>query len=263
MSSSTTALILGFAGLCTVMRVMPQLAPRVIIIVLLASAVLVGVLVSLPIANAAWFGPAVFWSIAGVFALMRRGSMGRWRADAAANAIVLDAPFVGAWTAAAGGADPKRNHHLVASDQRFAYDFVREDDASFGSPILAPVDGTVVFAHDGMDDQPEQRRVHETRPAFGNCVAIGTSQGTIFLCHLQRGSVRVSVGDVVESGQQVGICGNSGRTTRSHLHIHAQREAEPAPFEGTGVPIAFRVGGVPRVLMPDDVLGETPVLVTR
>jgi hypothetical protein len=153
------------------------------------------------------------------------------------------APFEGCWRVVSGGAWRARNHHQVASDQRFAYDFVRLDGASVGSALLAPIAGRVVATSDGAADHPPSSRIIEDRKPFGNFVALANDRATVILAHMQCGSVRVRVGDAVAIGTPLGACGNSGRTSRPHLHIHAQSEPQAAPFRGTGIPIAFARDG--------------------
>ena len=100
-----------------------------------------------------------------------------------------------------------------------------------------------------------RRRVYDERVRpFGNYVAIAANRGTVFMCHLARGSVLVREGQAVRAGDEVGRCGNSGRTTVPHLHIHAQDRPEPAIAEAHGVPIAFRDGERIRVLEAGDFL---------
>lgn len=43
----------------------------------------------------------------------------------------------------------------------------------------------------------------------------------VLMAHFVRGSVAVSIGDSVRSGQIVGRVGNSGNTSEPHLHIGA------------------------------------------
>jgi murein DD-endopeptidase MepM/ murein hydrolase activator NlpD len=200
----------------------------------------------------------IAWSALAWLVLDGRAARARWWA-ATRDPLVLTAPFAGRWRAVAGGPWPRDNHHLVASDQVFAYDFIRTEGASFDEPILAPVDGVVAGASDGMDDQEPRRRVYEEleRP-FGNYVAIDSGRGVVMLCHLRRGSVRVQPRERVRAGDEIGRCGNSGRTTRPHLHLHAQDRPEPAPFVAQGVAIAFREGERVRVLAAGDCLGDEP-----
>jgi len=186
---------------------------------------------------------------------LRRG----WLAEAARDPLILAAPFEGAWRVAAGGPDPGDNHHLVASDQRFAYDFIRTDRASLGSPILAPVTGRVVASCDGKLDHRASLRVIEDPSPLGNYVAIDTGKGVVFLCHLQNGSVLVHPGDQVMVGTTIGMCGNSGRTSRPHLHIHAQDLANYAFNEARGISIAFLRHESPAVLRVGDSLRHRQV----
>jgi len=178
----------------------------------------------------------------------------RWLAEAAHDPLILAAPFEGAWRVAAGGPDPGDNHHLIASDQRFAYDFIRTDRASLGSPILAPVTGRVVASCDGKLDHRASLRVIEDPSPLGNYVAIDTGKGVVFLCHLQNGSVLVHPGDQVMVGTAIGQCGNSGRTSRPHLHIHAQNLANYAFNRARGISIAFLRHESPAVLRVGDSL---------
>lgn len=201
---------------------------------------------------------AIAWSVFGWLVFDGRAARARWW-KAARDPLILRAPFEGRWRVVAGGPWPRNNHHLVASDQVFAYDFIRTDGESFDTPILAPVDGVVVGASDGMDDrEPSARAYEEPERPFGNYVAIDSGRGVVMLCHLRRGSVHAQPGRRVCAGVEVGRCGNSGRTTRPHLHLHAQDRSEPAPFVALGVPVAFREGERVRVLDAGDrLVGET------
>jgi murein DD-endopeptidase MepM/ murein hydrolase activator NlpD len=58
-----------------------------------------------------------------------------------------------------------------------------------------------------------------------------------FLAHLQRNSVQVAAEQRVRSGEQVGRCGNSGRSSEPHLHYHLQ--ASPTFGAGEGQPARF------------------------
>jgi hypothetical protein len=62
---------------------------------------------------------------------------------------------------------------------------------------------------------------------------------TIALDLTRHGSVSVAVGERVKAGTPIGECGNRGRTTHAHLHIHAQNLPWYAFKEAKGVPIAF------------------------
>ena len=163
---------------------------------------------------------------------------------------LLRLPFEGAWRVFWGGRTLEQNYHAVDPGQRFALDLVvvegdsthagdglvPEDYHCFNRPILAPAAGTVAAAVDGLPDQA----IGETDPAnpAGNHVVLDLGSGEFaFLAHLRRGSVAVKAGERVESGQEIGRCGNSGNTSEPHLHVHLQ--TAPVLGEGEGLPAFF------------------------
>ncbi|HOB39525.1 MAG: M23 family metallopeptidase [Limnochordia bacterium] len=160
-------------------------------------------------------------------------------------------PFTGEWYVYWGGRSIGQNYHAADAAQRFALDFLvlengsshagagtaNEDYYAFGRPILAPAAGLVIAAVDGIGDNipgsmnPEQ--------PLGNHVVIDHQNGEYsFLAHLQRGSVAVQVGDWVEPGDLLGLCGNSGNSSEPHLHNHLQNT--PDFPGGEGLPALFR-----------------------
>jgi hypothetical protein len=194
----------------------------------------------------------------------------------APDPIVLELPFRGRWMARNSPARrvPSHGTHLLGTT--YAIDFIPVDDAGrsasrtwrafvaterpevfhgFGAPILAPGDGTVVLAHDGEPDHEARR----SQPALlsyalgqaarvragaatvaGNHVVIALAQGGpyVLLAHLRAGSVRVRPGDAVQAGAMVGECGNSGNSTRPHVHVQVTDSVDWA--RARGLPIAFR-----------------------
>ena len=47
------------------------------------------------------------------------------------------------------------------------------------------------------------------------------SGAVVTLCHLQRGSLEVEVGQGVRTGDPLARCGNSGNSTEPHVHVQA------------------------------------------
>lgn len=159
-------------------------------------------------------------------------------------------PFYDEWFVFWGGRTIGENYHAVATDQRFAYDFLvlrggrtyigsgtsNEHYHCFGLEILAPGRGRVVEAVDGIpDNRPGTMNAAEP---LGNHLIIDHGHGEFsFLAHLMEGSVRVGVGDEVGPETVVGACGNSGHSSEPHLHYHLQDSSE---FNaGRGLPAQF------------------------
>lgn len=192
------------------------------------------------------------------------------------GALVLDLPFRGRWLARNSPARRVPSHGIDRFGLTYAIDFVAVDDAGrsaprswrswisveaperfvgFGRPILAPVSGTVVSAHDGELDHVarrsqlslvpyalgQTRRVREGLPAIaGNhvVVEIGASGAYVWLAHLRNGTVRVRPGDPVDVGERIAECGNSGNSTQPHLHIQVTDSLRWT--DARGLPVVFR-----------------------
>ena len=164
----------------------------------------------------------------------------------------LRLPFAGRAYVRWGGRTPHQNYHVIAPDQRFAYDFLllrngadhtgsgtrNEDYACFGTPVLAPAPGTVVTAVDTVPDNRQPGTMNPAAPP-GNYVVIDHGDGEFsLLAHLKHGSVAVDSGQKVAAGERVGLCGNSGNSSAPHLHYHLQ--TGPAFGDGVGLPARFR-----------------------
>lgn len=162
----------------------------------------------------------------------------------------LRLPFDGQWWVFWGGDTATRNYHVVAPDQRHAFDIVmwkdggthtgdgkrNEDYHCWGQPIVAPADATVVAVENGAPDNPPGKM--DPANKAGNHVVLDLGDGEFaLLAHLQQGSVTVKAGDKVTRGQRLGLTGNSGNTSEPHLHFHVQDG--PVLFEGHGLPVVF------------------------
>lgn len=102
----------------------------------------------------------------------------------------------------------------------------------------------VVIVNDEPDLPPNatlERRAQVGNPG-GNHVVIETGEGEcVFIAHMhmQEGSVQVAAGDAVEAGDLLGLTGNSGNSSESHIHIHAQDSPNLLDPTATGLPIRF------------------------
>ena len=161
--------------------------------------------------------------------------------------LPLDGPVTVGW----GGSTPANNYHVIAADQRWAYDLVVTRDGKthrgegrnlddyyiYGMPVLAAADGIVSSV---VNDQPESKlgETGKVKNAGGNQVVIQVAEKEfLFICHLQPGSINLKPGDKVIAGDEVGLAGNSGNSSEPHIHIHLQDS--PKDYGGEGIPMYF------------------------
>jgi hypothetical protein len=204
------------------------------------------------------------------------------------TAINLSFPLRGGtyYVANGGGSELTNAHLKTLQDARFhdyrgqsyAVDIVRVDShglrasgilpadlnryASVGEAVLAPCDGSVVGAENGVTDlaPPLTDRQH----LAGNYLFLNCGSAHVLLGHLQQGSVSVRPGDRVTAGQRLGAIGNSGNSGEPHLHVHAQTattgtrsllDARPVPVTFYGRALArndvVRTGAVPQPTMTE------------
>lgn len=141
-------------------------------------------------------------------------------------------PFLGTWTVSQAH-DGEYTHK---NEFRHAWDFVitDTDDKQFmGSGdlltdyycydkrVLAPAEGTIEQVVDRIADNT----VGEVnlKENWGNTVIIRHDDHLYTsLSHLKEGSIKVKEGDSVKEGDEIGRCGNSGRSPYPHLHFQVQ-----------------------------------------
>ncbi|MFI6344816.1 M23 family metallopeptidase [Streptomyces sp. NPDC050560] len=186
-------------------------------------------------------------------------------------------PFSGRWRVQNSPARRVPSHGTRLMGSSYAIDFIAVDEQhrtagsrswrtflaseppelfyAFGKPVHSPVDGTVVAAHDAEEDHEARRsqlalipytlgqgaRLREGVHAIaGNHVIIKLpgSGHCVALAHFKSGSVRVSPGDKVVTGQHIADCGNSGNSTQPHVHIQAMDSSDIS--HARGLPMLFR-----------------------
>ncbi len=187
------------------------------------------------------------------------------------NETALSLPFKERWLVLWGGDTRELNQHHDVPNQRFAFDFLGVDQAgnthkgeglksedyhAFGREVLAPADGVVTEAIDGVrDNVPGSMNPYS---ALGNAVFIQHREHEVsVLAHLKLGSVRVKAGDNVSKGQVVGLCGNSGNSSEPHLHYHLQNT--PVIQDGTGIKCHFQKVAVTRDGKTESREGYSPI----
>lgn len=146
--------------------------------------------------------------------------------------VKLRLPLEDTWHVLWGGRTWEDNRHASVSDMRFALDLLQrkngtsaqapartnDDYYAWNQPVVAPADGVVVVAEDGVVDNAPNRAVGGN--LYGNLIVIdhGTDEFTL-LGHLKQGSVSVKPGERVKAGQRLARVGNSGMSTEPHLHF--------------------------------------------
>ena len=148
-------------------------------------------------------------------------------------AVAVDLPLEGEWAMISGGRSTLLSHHYAHPHVRDALDFARLVDGqafvgdpehhaswpSFGQPVLAAADGTVVSVRDDLAEQP----VGVIGQGAGNSIVldIGGGRYVVFM-HLQQGSALVRPGQSVTRGQRIAAVGNTGESLSPHLHVQIQ-----------------------------------------
>jgi hypothetical protein len=139
--------------------------------------------------------------------------------------------------------------------ERFAIDFIQVDPLGrlfegplgelssypyFGDEIHSVAAGKVVGVVDGLPETPAGALppAITAEKAGGNHVVVDLGHGHYaFYAHMQPGSVRVKVGQMVQVGQTLGLLGNSGNSDAPHLHFHVMDS--PHPLLANGLPYRF------------------------
>lgn len=158
-------------------------------------------------------------------------------------------PFKGTWAVIAGGEFREGAAQSNLLQQHYAYEFsakdtvgsrykndgkANEDYFGYGKEVLAPANGTVVEAIDGIrENSPGLRNPYAS---IGNAIIIQHSNREYsVLAFLKQGSIRVRVGDKVTRGQVIAQCGGSGSATEPVIHYHLQ----DSPYLQTAKGIKF------------------------
>lgn len=111
----------------------------------------------------------------------------------------------------------------------------------YGARVLAPCSGSVVAVGDGLPDRAIGNPDRTNLP--GNHVVLLCERNQVLLAHMQPGSIRVSEGAVVATGQLIGAVGNSGNSDEPHLHISVQRTPLDGAAPQSGEPVHMTFGG--------------------
>jgi murein DD-endopeptidase MepM/ murein hydrolase activator NlpD len=161
-----------------------------------------------------------------------RTRVGRFGANYVAR---FQAPFFGRWSCTQG-VDGDRTHQ---GPWRYGLDFEvtdgegrvhrgsgeqLEDYHCYRLPVLATADGVVAKVVDGIpDNRPGEVNLEDN---WGNLVLLYHGPGLYSLvCHLSPGTIEVQQGQPVRQGDELGLCGASGRAPAPHIHFQLQATA--------------------------------------
>lgn len=201
-----------------------------------------------------------------------------------ANPTVVDFPLRGeGWMAVTTPATRVPSHGVDLLGQRYAYDLLRVDRRrgvhfhpagsvrglliggrtrdcyAWGAPVHSPIDGVIVRALHGM---PERGWIHPIRelaiaikngltfrperlPAIlGNHVILQSGDIYAAFVHLAPGTIVVTNGQRMSTGDLIGRIGHTGNSTSPHLHF--QLMDSPDPMTAQGIACAFRAYEVER-----------------
>ena len=184
----------------------------------------------------------------------------------------VEAPVTGRWSAVNSPASKTPSHGTNGLGQTYAIDLVYEpsdgarpkfgagpafrppsDFPAFGQPLRSPVAGRVVSVRTGVRDHRSRstwaafaymmlegmvRELFGARFMIGNHIVIDAGEGVYAaVAHMQRGSASVRPGAIVNPGDPIGRCGNSGNSSEPHVHL--QLMDNPRPFLAAGLPFEF------------------------
>ncbi|MDF1604964.1 M23 family metallopeptidase [Nocardioides sp. YIM 152315] len=188
--------------------------------------------------------------------------------------VETGSPVRGRWVAVNGPGSRVPSHGVRSYGQAYAVDVLHPSPSgaparigwgvrtrapasysSFGEPVLAVADGTVV----AVLDRKRDHRSRDTWPTLvwmmvveaffrelggaawilGNHVVVDHGDGVwSAYAHLRRDSAAVRVGERVQAGQRLAEVGNTGNTTEPHLHF--QLMDAPHVTGAAGLPWRWR-----------------------
>lgn len=111
----------------------------------------------------------------------------------------------------------------------------------YDEPVFAPCDGAVLEMKNDHPDHPAGGQYRDTSGV--NFITLRCDKVDIILAHLKRGSIDVSIGQTLKTGDFIGTVGNSGNTEEPHLHIQAQTVLPPETNDRYPRPVAMTFSG--------------------
>lgn len=145
----------------------------------------------------------------------------------------IQLPFMGQWKVSQG----HNGSYTHKGEWKHAWDFNITDDKDkqfegngftltdyycYGKPVTAPATGTIVAYENTINDnEPGADNLQQN---WGNYVIIKHDELLYsVICHLKKGSIHCNIGQTVEAGERIALCGNSGHSPYPHLHFQLQK----------------------------------------
>ena len=165
-------------------------------------------------------------------------------------------PFLGTWYIEYGGTTKENSHSWDIPGQRYAYDFeIRKNNLpyhddqtkyenyySYLENIYAPADGWVVDLvnkYHNTHITEDRKIVNDCEDPRGNYIILKHKHGEYStICHIEKDTFEVQLGEVVKEGQLLGKVGNSGNTQGPHIHFQIQLGMDTDYDKG--IPITFK-----------------------
>ena len=145
--------------------------------------------------------------------------------------------------------------YRVGLPQYLLFGVSLDDYYCWGQDIYAPCDGIVVQAQDGYEERARTNLRSDMANAYKNAHYFDPTKDDVqsvagnyvimecgdnvyaALCHLQTGSIQVTVDQSVKKGEVIGRVGHSGNSFGPHLHFQIMDSSDIAT--ANGLPCAF------------------------
>ncbi|MBZ5201783.1 M23 family metallopeptidase [Planomicrobium chinense] len=141
-------------------------------------------------------------------------------------------PIQEEWFVFWGGKDEFLNYHYLYESQRYAYDLImmknyqsykdnpmrNENYYAFNQEVVAPANGQIVKVINHLKDNVPGE-MDETQPAGNYVVIKHLNNEYSLLAHFKQNSIQPKEGELVQQGQFIGLCGNSGNSSEPHIHF--------------------------------------------
>ena len=154
-----------------------------------------------------------------------------------------------------GGSNAVLNNHFNrgSRSQRYALDInllgglgrvtsslgpgTNEDHYIFGKAVYSPCSGKIIEMEKGVPDNEGGNMNVGPQQGQGNFVVIDCDGTVVSLVHLKENSLLVSLGEQIQTGDQLAQIGNSGFSQEPHLHLQAARWTQDSVL--LGIPMEF------------------------